>query len=117
PMANDGCLFCRIASKELPSDRLFEDDQVVAFRDMRPQAPVHFLVIPKKHIESMAKTVDADQGLLGHILRVGASLAEKQEVFKDGYRMVINTGVGGGQTVLHLHLHVIGGRPFSWPPG
>lgn len=114
-MATD-CVFCRIVAGTIPAKKLFEDDEVLAFADLNPQAPVHLLVIPKQHIASHAETERAHAPLLGHLMAVAAELAEGQGLSK-GYRLVINTGPDGGQTVGHLHLHVLGGRPMGWPPG
>ena len=110
------CLFCRIAAGELPAELLHADEQSVAFRDINPQAPVHFLVIPREHLPSLAQTAREHAALLGHILTVAAELAEKQGLVQ-GFRTVINVGQHGGQTVDHLHIHVLGGRPMGWPPG
>ncbi len=110
------CLFCRIATGELPVDALHEDDQVVAFRDIHPQAPVHFLVIPRRHVQSLAHTAREHAPLLGHMLTIAAELAAAQGL-KKGFRTVINAGEHGGQTVDHLHIHILGGRPMGWPPG
>jgi len=111
------CLFCKIVSGAIPAKKLFEDDQAIAFRDINPQAPVHILVVPKKHIASLAE-VDADQDkpLLGHLLELVPQIA-RSENLSEGYRTVINTGSDGGQTVEHLHLHLLGGRAMHWPPG
>jgi histidine triad (HIT) family protein len=110
------CLFCKFADGTVPTTAVYEDDLVLAIPDIRPQAPVHFLVIPKEHIASLADA-DEDQGeVLGRLLDVAAQVARGQGL-KNGYRVVINTGEDGGQTVDHLHLHVLGGRPMAWPPG
>jgi histidine triad (HIT) family protein len=111
-----GCIFCRIVAGEIPAKRVFEDEQVLAFADLNPQAPVHLLVIPKQHIASHADVEREHAPLLGHLMAVAAELAEAQGLAK-GYRLVINTGPDGGQTVDHLHMHVLGGRPMAWPPG
>ena len=110
------CLFCRIASGALPVPALYQDEQVFAFLDIAPQAPVHFLVIPKPHVQSLAHTAREHTALLGHLLAVAAELAAR-EGLEDGFRTVINSGENGGQTVDHLHVHVMGGRPMGWPPG
>ncbi len=110
------CIFCRIASGELPVPILYQDDQVVAFRDAAPQAPSHFLIIPRMHLRSLAHTTDEHAALLGHLLATAVKLAAEHGL-EQGYRVVINTGEHGGQTVDHLHLHVVGGRAFGWPPG
>lgn len=111
------CLFCRIARKEIPAETLYEDDDLLAFRDINPQAPVHFLCIPKKHIESLAAIDPADEGLSARLLTVAARIAEAQGLQPDGYRVVTNIGRDGGQSVPHLHWHVLGGRSLTWPPG
>jgi histidine triad (HIT) family protein len=112
------CIFCKIAAGEIPAKKLYEDESVFAIADINPQAPVHFLVIPKAHIASLIEVDATDRGklLLGHIFSIAADLARRQKLDK-GYRTVINTGPEGGQTVDHLHLHVLGGRQMHWPPG
>jgi histidine triad (HIT) family protein len=112
----ENCIFCKIVSGEIPAKKVFEDDKVIAFNDLNPQAPVHILIIPKKHIASLNEITNEDVELLGHIQEV-ASLLAKQNNLKDGYRLVNNCGVDGGQTVLHLHYHLMGGRTFAWPAG
>lgn len=109
------CLFCRIAAKEIPASIVFEDEDLVAFRDIAPIAPLHLLVIPKKHVEKIADTAPEDEALLGRLLRTGADAA-KTEGFPD-FRFVSNNGAGAGQSVFHVHVHVLAGRPFAWPPG
>jgi len=111
------CLFCRIVAGEIPSDRVHEDDQVIAFRDIAPRAPTHILVIPRAHIASAAELTEADGPLLGRLFGAAAQVAREQGIADDGYRLVTNVGRWGGQTVDHLHLHLMGGRPFDWPPG
>jgi histidine triad (HIT) family protein len=111
------CLFCKIAAKTIPAKLVHEDDRSVAFDDINPQAPVHTLVIPRKHVASMAELNEADAGLLGHLLLVGNQVAKQKGIAEGGYRLVVNTGRNGGQTVFHLHLHLLGGRPMHWPPG
>jgi histidine triad (HIT) family protein len=110
------CIFCRIVSREIPAAWLYEDEQAVAFADMTPQAPVHFLVVPKQHLVSLAHVAKTDAPLLGHLLSVAAELAAKQGLAR-GFRTVINSGEDAGQSVDHLHLHVLGGREMHWPPG
>ena len=110
------CLFCKIASGTIPVTRLFENEQVLAFPDIHPQAPVHILIIPKQHFDSLARTTDVDADVLGHLLSAAGEVAQQQNLAK-GYRVVINTGADGGQTVEHLHLHLLGGRHMGWPPG
>ena len=113
---SDDCLFCRIVGGEIPSTRLHEDDLVIAIRDIDPQAPTHVLVLPKAHIASAADLTDADGPLLGRLFGVAATLA-RQEGLDGGWRLVTNVGDDGGQTVDHLHVHLLGGRPMTWPPG
>lgn len=110
------CLFCKIASGTIPVERLYEDDRVLAFPDINPQAPTHVLVIPKRHIASHAEAAAADADLLGHMLWAVGEVARGKKLDR-GYRLVINTGADGGQTVDHLHLHLLGGRAMHWPPG
>lgn len=112
----EDCLFCKIAAGEIPSKKLYEDDQLVAFCDIEPQAPVHFLVIPKKHIPSAACLTEADAPLLGHVYAVIAKLTA-QLGCEGGYRVVSNVGPDGGQSVPHLHFHVLAKRSLAWPPG
>lgn len=111
------CLFCKIAAGMIPSDRLHEDDLVVAFRDIAPRAPTHILLIPRRHIASAAELTEADGPLLGRMFSVAAEMARTAGIADGGYRLVSNVGRWGGQTVDHLHLHLMGGRPFDWPPG
>ncbi len=112
-MNKPGCIFCKIASGEMNSSILFEDDHVVAFKDIHPQAPIHILVIPRDHYTSI-KEVE-DETLIGHLFTAGKKVAAKMGM--SDYRLVINTGAQAGQTVFHLHLHVMGGRFMGWPPG
>ena len=112
----ENCLFCKIAAGQIPSNKLFEDDKILAFHDIDPQAPVHFLVIPKAHIPSAAAVTEADSALLGHIFATIAKLCEELGVEK-GYRVVTNVGEDGGQSVAHLHFHVLAKRSLAWPPG
>jgi histidine triad (HIT) family protein len=109
-------IFKRIIDKEIPADIVFEDDECLAFRDINPQAPTHVLIVPKREIASLDQAADSDCGLLGHLLLVAKQLA-KQFGLTNGYRTVINCGPDGGQSVDHLHLHLLGGRSLSWPPG
>ncbi len=110
------CIFCKIAQGELQSDIIREDDQAVAFRDINSQAPTHVLIIPKKHIPTLAEASEQEGDLLGHLLLMARQVAEDQNL-ADGYRVVMNNGVAAGQTVFHIHLHLMGGRAFEWPPG
>lgn len=111
------CLFCRIAAKEIPSKVVYEDDRALAFQDIHPQAPVHLLLIPKNHFDSMLEIGDKDLPLLTHLMKLIPKLAKEHGLAEAGFRTVINTGTKGGQTVYHLHLHLIGGRQMTWPPG
>jgi histidine triad (HIT) family protein len=110
------CLFCKIVAGEIPSKKVFEDDLTYAFRDINPQAPTHVLVVPRKHIASLAVASAEDQELLGYLHLVAARIANSEGLSK-GFRTVINTGPDGGQTVDHLHVHLLGGRAMLWPPG
>jgi histidine triad (HIT) family protein len=110
------CLFCKIAAGTIPVTRIYEDDLCLAFPDINPQAPTHILIIPKQHITSLAHATPEDTSILGHLLATAATIATQQNL-TNGYRTVINTGPDGGQTVHHLHLHLLGGRPMHWPPG
>ncbi len=111
------CLFCRIAAGSIPADHLHDDDHVVAFRDIAPRAPTHILLIPRRHLASAADLTEADGPLLGRLFAVAADLARTAGIADDGYRLVSNVGRWGGQTVDHLHFHLMGGRAFDWPPG
>lgn len=107
------CVFCKIIAGDIPSKTVYEDDLVRVIDDVNPQAPVHMLVLPKKHIESVAQAAQEDQALLGHMLLVAAKAAQMRGVAESGYRLIINTGRDGAQSVLHLHLHVLGGKPMT----
>jgi histidine triad (HIT) family protein len=111
------CLFCRIASGEIPSTHVYADEDVYAFRDINPAAPQHILVIPRKHMASLNDADDTDQALMGKLLLTARQIAHDQGFADDGFRTVINTGSYGGQTVFHLHVHVLSGRHLGWPPG
>ena len=111
----DNCLFCKILKGEIPADKLYEDDDILAFRDIVPQAPVHFLVIPKKHISGPSDVTPEDEQLIGKILRMGGEIARQEGL--EHYRVVVNNGEESGQTIFHIHMHVLGGRGMSWPPG
>ncbi|MCI5126288.1 MAG: histidine triad nucleotide-binding protein [Candidatus Electrothrix sp. AR5] len=113
-MAED-CLFCKIIQGDIPSDKLYEDDEVLAFRDIAPTAPVHFLVIPKKHISGPSAVAEEDEQLMGKLIRIGNQIAKKEGI--EQFRLVFNNGAEAGQTVFHIHMHVLGGRSLSWPPG
>ena len=114
---SQACVFCKIAAGEFGGPPLYQDEQVTAFRDINPQAPSHILIIPNKHIASVDEATDEDQGMLAHLLLTGAKIARDEGVADTGYRLVINTGPQGGQTVFHLHLHLLAGRNMTWPPG
>lgn len=111
------CLFCRIIERRAPANIVYEDDRVVAIEDVNPQAPVHLLVIPREHLPSLKEANAADEPRLGHLFTVAAQLARERGLDSKGYRTVVNTGSFAGQSVFHLHLHVLGGRVFRWPPG
>lgn len=110
------CLFCRIIDGSIPSKPVYQDDQCYAFADIKPQAPVHVLVVPRQHIASMAEADQDHRALMGHLLWAAAEIARSKGL-TGGYRAVINTGEDGGQTVDHIHVHLLGGRAMSWPPG
>jgi len=112
----DNCLFCRIGAKQVPSKIVYEDDRVFAFEDIHPQAPTHILISPRKHIASLTDATAEDAALLGHMLLVAAQMARERNLLA-GYRTLLNSGAGAGQSVFHLHLHLLGGRSFHWPPG
>jgi histidine triad (HIT) family protein len=111
------CLFCKIVSGQVPAKLVLENDHVMAFDDIHPGAPRHVLVIPKQHIGSIHEATREHAALLGEILLAGREVADKLGLGESGYRLVVNTGKDGGQSVAHLHLHVLGGRPMAWPPG
>lgn len=113
----DNCIFCNIVKKEAECDIVYEDRDSIAFTDINKQAPVHILVIPKKHIRSLAEIEDADLPVIGHLFDVANKVAQQQGISKKGYRLVINCGIESGQSVWHLHIHVLGGRRMTWPPG
>jgi histidine triad (HIT) family protein len=110
----DGCLFCKIANGEIPSSKVYEDDQVTAFRDIDPKAPVHVLIVPKKHC---ANILEADEETVAALFGAAKKLAHELNVEESGFRLVINTGRDGGQSVPHLHMHLLGARSLAWPPG
>lgn len=110
-------LFKKIIDREIPADIVYEDDRALAFRDIHPQAPVHVLVIPKKEIPGISRAEAEDEAVLGHLLYVAAEVARQEGIDATGYRLIVNDGQNGGQTVHHLHIHVLGGRRLSWPPG
>ena len=110
------CLFCRIAAGEIPSERVHEDDEVIAFRDVAPRAPTHILVVPRRHVRDLHALTDADAGLMAKLVAAIRTVADS-EGLGTGYRVVTNVGADAGQSVFHLHLHVLGGRTMEWPPG
>lgn len=111
------CLFCRIASGEIPATKVFEDEQLIAFEDIHPQAPMHVLVVPRVHIETLNALTPDHDGLVGAMVRCGAAIAAARGYDAPGFRTVFNCNAAAGQTVFHLHLHVLGGRTLAWPPG
>jgi histidine triad (HIT) family protein len=113
----EDCLFCQIVAGKVPADVLYRDDEVLAFRDINPQAPVHVLVIPHKHIPTFGDLTEEDDVLMGRVARAAARIADREGVSESGYRSVVNAGPDASQSVPHLHFHVIGGRHMSWPPG
>ena len=114
----NNCIFCKIASGAIPSEVVYKDDHIVAFKDVNPQAPVHILVVPKEHdLESLNDASGRDAALLGHILYSAAKIANQMGLSEKGFRVVINTGPEAGQSIPHLHAHLLGGRDLSWPPG
>jgi histidine triad (HIT) family protein len=117
PMNHNECIFCRIIQRETPAKVVYEDESVLAIEDIHPQAPVHLLLMPRKHIPSLSELTSDDEPVIGRLLGVAARLAREKAVEETGYRTVINNGTGAGQSVFHLHLHLLGGRAFRWPPG
>jgi histidine triad (HIT) family protein len=111
------CMFCKIVAGEIPADVVLSTDTTLAFRDVNPKAPTHVLVVTRTHYADAAALAAADPALAGEVLRTAAAVAEQDGVVESGYRLVFNTGVGAGQSVLHVHCHVLGGRPIAWPPG
>ncbi len=116
-MSEESCLFCRIVSGEIPSDKVYDDDICFAFNDISPQAPTHVLIVPRVHMESLDTAGSGHKEVLGHLLLTAADIARDRGFAENGYRVVINTNADGGQTVFHLHVHLLGGRPFVFPPG
>lgn len=113
----DDCLFCKIVNKEIPADIVFENDRILAFKDIDPQAPIHLLIIPKLHISTLNDLKHDQQKLIGEILLTAKNLANEFQINDDGYRTVFNCNEKGGQAVYHIHLHLLGGRQMKWPPG
>jgi histidine triad (HIT) family protein len=116
-MSEPNCLFCKIIAGEVPGEFIHRDERCVVISDINPQAPMHVLVIPHEHLESLDEASQRDEALIGHLLRVAAKIANDQGRGEMGYRTVINTGAGAGQSVFHLHVHVLAGRQMNWPPG
>ncbi|MGL5244573.1 MAG: histidine triad nucleotide-binding protein [Sarcina sp.] len=111
------CIFCKIATGEIPSNKIYEDDKVIAFHDISPEAPVHVLVIPKEHIDSVNRINENNSEIVAHIFTVINKIVRELNIHESGYRVVTNCGQNGGQTVGHIHFHVLGGRDLKWPPG
>lgn len=111
------CIFCKIADGSIPSEKVYEDDLIVAFKDINPVAPIHIVIIPKMHIDSVMALDDKNKGLVGHIFMKAQEIAIKNGLSEKGFRIVNNCGEDGGQSVMHLHFHLIGGRSLQWPPG
>lgn len=111
------CIFCKIIDGEIPSEMIYQDDKVVAFADLNAQAPVHYLIVPRKHLATLNDAKDEDVELLGHLLNVAKKLALQLQISEKGYRIVVNCNGEGGQAVSHLHFHLLGGRQMEWPPG
>jgi histidine triad (HIT) family protein len=111
------CIFCKIISGDIPSTNVYRDEQVTAFRDINPAAPTHILIVPNKHIDSVNMLINDDEPLMGHLFLVAKQLAAQEGIADDGYRLIANTGAGAGQTVHHIHLHLLGGAPMKHPMG
>lgn len=113
----ENCLFCGIIGGKIKGDIVYQDETIVAFKDVNPKAPVHILIVPRKHIGTLLALESGDESAIGHVFRVAAILAEQEGIAKRGFRVVVNCGADAGQTVLHLHFHLLGGRRLGWPPG
>lgn len=111
------CLFCKVVAGEVPSTVVFQNDHVVAFKDITPRAPTHVLIVPRRHIATLNELAPGDDALVGEMVRASAAIAKEQGVAERGYRTVFNCNADAGQTVFHIHLHLLGGRPMTWPPG
>lgn len=111
------CIFCKIANEEIPADVVYQNDDLVAFRDLNPQAPTHILVIPRRHIPTTNDLAEEDGELMGKLILAARDIARQEGIAESGYRTVLNCNAGAGQTVFHIHLHLLGGRPLGWPPG
>ena len=116
-MPENDCLFCRILAGDVPAQRVYEDEHACAFIDVKPQAPQHILIVPREHMDSLNDAAPGDEPLLGHLLRLASKIANQLQIAESGFRAVVNTGADGGQSVSHLHVHLLGGRPLTWPPG
>ena len=116
-MANDDCLFCKILAGDIPADVIYESDTAIAFRDINPQAPTHVLIIPREHIATINDISEDDHATVGSLYSAARTIASEEGFSEEGYRAVMNCNEAAGQTVFHIHLHLLGGRPFSWPPG
>lgn len=116
-MSDPNCIFCKIAAGQIPSRKVYEDEHVFAFEDINPQAPVHVLVIPRKHIRTLNDLSESDDAMFGRMIRTSAEIARERGVAQSGYRVVANCNAHAGQSVWHVHLHVVGGRNLNWPPG
>ncbi|MFY9271372.1 MAG: histidine triad nucleotide-binding protein [Candidatus Manganitrophaceae bacterium] len=116
-MTTEDCLFCKIAVKKIPAKIVYEDERMVAFEDIHPQAPVHLLLIPRRHLGGLLDLMPGDEVEVGHLLLVASKLAREKGIAERGFRTVLNSGRDAGQSVFHLHLHLMGGRPMEWPPG
>ncbi len=116
-MQKDSCIFCKITKKEIPAKTVFEDNKIMAFEDINPQAPVHIVIIPKTHIERVSDLTDENVGLIGSLVLAAKNIAKERNIQESGYRIVINCNKDAGQAVFHIHMHLLGGRPFTWPPG
>ena len=116
-MSNADCLFCKIAAGDIEAVIVYQNDQVLAFQDLNPQAPTHILVIPRKHIATINDIAESDTDVIGQLFLAAKEIATKEGIAEPGYRVVMNCNAGAGQTVFHVHLHLLGGRPFNWPPG
>ena len=113
----DSCLFCKIEKNEISANKVYDGDEIFAIEDINPQAPVHLLVIPKKHLSTLMDVEKEDEPLMGKIIAVGKQLAKEKGLAESGHRLVVNCGAGAGQSVFHIHFHLLGGRPMNWPPG
>jgi histidine triad (HIT) family protein len=116
-MSEQDCLFCKILDGEIPADVIYESDAAIAFRDINPQAPTHVLIIPRRHIASINDLEEADREVVGSLYIAAQEIAQQEGIAETGYRAVMNCGEGAGQTVFHIHMHVLGGRALGWPPG